>query len=220
MLARSSRAEAAAAPFPEEELEALLANAATAPQELRGPLYQRAAELAATGAPAVLTRDLYGKAIDAFLLAGRYPTAAAVCRKLLSFAPEVVRAHCTLAFIAIGQDLPAEAVLEIERYTDAAERTRTYQYAIPRLHMMARATRDEVVRAAILAALTRLGDGTARRIARPLAEPVPHEDRWKELLAIAVMDASELFTHSVNRGRDAAPGFAPPIPPPPGDERS
>jgi hypothetical protein len=213
MLSRFRRAESGGPAFPEEELEELLADAAAAPPELRGPLYNRAADLAAAGAPPVLTRELYGKCIDAYLLAGRYQTAAAVCRKLLAFAPGVVRAHCTLAFIALGMDQPHDARRAIAAYAQAAERTRTHQYAIPRLHMMARATRNLEVRAAILEALEQLGDRTTHRIAVPLAEPSPHEDRWKELLAIAVMDASELWTHSFSRSRDPAPEldrFAPP----------
>jgi hypothetical protein len=68
--------------------------------------------------------------------------------------------------------------------------------------MMERATVDTDVRRAIGTALVRLNDPEGERLLESLwadphaggRSPAPEQEHWKELLGMAVMDASQLWT--------------------------
>jgi hypothetical protein len=189
------------------ELERLLHRVDGATPAEQGTLLHRAGELAAAGGMRARAKELFGRAIDAFLMCGRYDDAVVTCRALLAFDRNVVRAHCTLAFIAIGKRELADAVAAIQAYAEAAVRTRTHKYAIPRLQMMERATADVDVRRAIGTALVRLNDPEGERLLASLLTdpqagaraPAAEEDRWKELLGMAAMDAGQLWTLAFSR---------------------
>jgi tetratricopeptide (TPR) repeat protein len=168
----------------------------------RAQLFNRAGDLCARH-PA--ERDLalayYGRSIDSYLEAGAFESAAAMCRKLLRFAPQVVRAHCTLAFLSVRDRRIGDAERLIADYVAATKKTRTERFAIPRLRMMAEATDDPDVRRLVGSFLLELRDfdGGERVLASLAAAAAPapraldEQDRWNRLLRAAVMDPQELW---------------------------
>lgn len=65
-------------------------------------------------------RRYFGRAIDTFLDAGRFDIAHAIARKMLRHYPDVVRARCTLAWIAIGRGIRPEISHALTSYAGAA----------------------------------------------------------------------------------------------------
>jgi hypothetical protein len=63
----------------------------------------------------------YGLSINAFLGADRFDAAAAICRKLVRVLPHVVRARCTLTWLAIAKGISAEAQQWVREYAEAAD---------------------------------------------------------------------------------------------------
>src|SRR5262245_6727183 len=51
----------------------------------------------------------YGRAIDIHVAHNEYSAAVAICQKIVRLTPEVVRARCTLAWMAIARGLIQEA---------------------------------------------------------------------------------------------------------------
>lgn len=135
----------------------------------------------------------FGRAIDAYLEAGYFDAAAAMCRRLIRLHPEVVRARCTLAFLSIGRRHLGDAVQEITEYTMASKRTGTERLAVSRLRMMGEATADPGVRRRIAGALAELGDEEGRdEMLVPIDEATDDGKRWERLLAVALLNRQEL----------------------------
>lgn len=65
-------------------------------------------------------RRYFGRAIDSFLDAGRFDVAHAIARKILRLYPDVVRARCTLTWIAIGRGIRPEISGALNAYVGAA----------------------------------------------------------------------------------------------------
>ncbi len=105
----------------------------------------------------------YGRAIDAYLRAGRYNAAGAVCRKLLRISPSAVRARCTLAWLSIGKGLLSDAQWEVDEYVQAAVDTGQADLALTQIRMMAEATYNPELRALLADHLHKLGDSEAAR---------------------------------------------------------
>lgn len=99
----------------------------------------------------------YGDAIDAYLKAERWDSAAAMCRKVLRIAPAAVRAKCTLAWLAIGKGLTTEAARMIHDYADAAVGAGRDHLAVAQLKRMGDAAREVPIREAIAETLLELG---------------------------------------------------------------
>ena len=98
----------------------------------RATLYKRAGDLCAEfKGREKLAVSYYGKAIDGYIRSHMYEAAGVLCRKLIRFSPEVVRAHFTLAALAILDRRVGDAAGEITSYVHAARRTRTERLAIP-----------------------------------------------------------------------------------------
>jgi tetratricopeptide (TPR) repeat protein len=103
--------------------------------------------------------------IDLYLMARRFAAASAVCEKLVRLNPEVVRARCTLAWLALARGLDDEAYRNVEEYGDAAVRLERPGIALQQLRAMAEETDSELVLEAIAHALLKLGDPvTADRV--------------------------------------------------------
>lgn len=138
----------------------------------------------------------FGQAIDAYLEAGYFSAAAAMCTRLIRLHPEVVRARCTRAFLAIGRKQFADAMQDIAEYTLASKRTGTERFAIPRLRLMAEATSDAGVRRRIAIALGELGDEEGReQVQISIHQPEEAADdarRWERLLAVALLNREQL----------------------------
>jgi predicted Zn-dependent protease len=138
----------------------------------------------------------FGRAIDAYLEGGYFSAASAMCTRLIRLHPEVVRARCTRAFLAIGRKQFADAIQDITEYTLASKRTGTERFAIPRLRLMAEATSDVGVRRRIAVALGELGDEEGReQVQISIHQPEESADdarRWERLLAVALLNREQL----------------------------
>lgn len=88
-------------------------------------------------------------ALDIFLRDRDYHSARAVARKLLRFRANTVRVRSTLAWLAIAQDLPGDARVALDLYVTSLKADGEREWAVRHLSMMARATRDTGLRAAI-----------------------------------------------------------------------
>jgi tetratricopeptide (TPR) repeat protein len=100
----------------------------------------------------------YDQAIDIYLALGMYASVAAVCQKLVRISPNVVRARCTLAWMAIARGQPREALERIADYASAAVPQQDHRLARGHLRMMAEVADAPEVLEAVAAALQKLGD--------------------------------------------------------------
>ncbi|HSJ24151.1 MAG TPA: hypothetical protein VK929_05730 [Longimicrobiales bacterium] len=99
--------------------------------------------------------------IDLYLTARRFAAAAAICEKLVRLNPEVVRARCTLAWLAIARGLDDEAQWRVTEYGQAALRLERPTIALQQLRAMAEEVDSEQVLEAIANALLKLGDAVS-----------------------------------------------------------
>ena len=183
----------------EHQLNALEAAAEAVPGD--GAPYAQAGDLALSSGQRQRALEYYGRAIDTYLAAGRYDAAAAVCRRVLRIAPRAVRTRATLAWIALGRGVHANARREIEEYVRAALRAGEEQRAARQLSMMAQATLDPDLRRIIAELLGRLGAvKEAERVIAEMAETdlrrlpsVEEQERvWSQVLRAALMGPREL----------------------------
>ncbi len=198
---------------PPADLDAQLARLeeeANAPAlDFRAAIFGRAGDLCVNAGEPDRALPYYGKAIDNYLGAGYYDSAMAMCQKVIAIAPHVVRAHCTLAFLMIGEDLPYlkargvsdKAREQLQAYVRAAQAAGTENVAVQRLRMMAEVTEIEEVRRLIADLLFELGapDDAAElhyalfEEAASIADSDPdhsrkQQDRWAEMLRKDIMD--------------------------------
>lgn len=174
-----------------------------APAHQLAMAFNRTADLHTDAGEPERARELYGRAIDAYLRAERYDAAIAICRKLIRHSPTIVRTHCTLAFLLIGTGLVADAVRAIATYAEATKREGMEKFAIPRLHLMIGATDSPEIRAALIAALSWLGateqaeeiqhQEMARARDPELIPRISPEERWQRLLPAITMNPQELW---------------------------
>ena len=184
------------------ELEALEKQAQNASPGYDAQLYNRAADLClAAGDQAGALRYL-GRAIDAYLEAGRFNAAAVLCQKVLRISPEAVRARSTLTWLAIGQGDEEGAKRALASYVMAAQHAGQEVLAVKQLQMMAEATPSASLREAVAYWLIELGDHeSANRIfgevfaerngLRP-PRPADQADRWMTVLRATTMGPREL----------------------------
>lgn len=187
----------------ERQLKALEGRAESAPLRPRIKLLSRAAELCAIAGERARAAVYYGRAIDALLESGYYDRAGAVCRKLIRVFPEVVRAHATLAVLAIGKHLNRDAERHLEDYVGAAIWAERESLTRARLRAIAEATDDEQIRGTIAHHLWQLGDQAgSKNVLYPQQmeasdtgdanPPLDAEERWQRLIRVARMGPSEL----------------------------
>jgi predicted Zn-dependent protease len=100
----------------------------------------------------------YDQAIDIYLALGMYASVAAVCQKLVRLSPRIVRARCTLAWMAIARGQPYEARERIVEYATAAKPQEDHRLARGHLRMMAEVADSPEVLQAVAEALLLLGD--------------------------------------------------------------
>ena len=105
----------------ESELTALESKAETVSMPgADAPFYNAAGDLCAGVEDEVRAMEYYGRAVDAYLNAERWESAAAMCRKILRSQPTSVRARCTLSWLAIGKGFVADAQTQVMDYAEAA----------------------------------------------------------------------------------------------------
>ncbi|MDQ3308897.1 MAG: hypothetical protein M3497_02090 [Gemmatimonadota bacterium] len=173
---------------------------AAVPQRLK--LLNRAAELCAVAGQRAGAAVYYGRAIDTLLASRDYDRAAMLCRKLIRVFPEVVRAHATLAVLAIGKNLTSDAERHLEDYVGAAIWAERESLTRARLRAIAEAADDEQLRSTIAHHLWQLGDQTGSKkvlypelvgaMADDSAPPLDPEERWDRLITVARMGPDEL----------------------------
>ncbi|MGQ0560641.1 MAG: hypothetical protein ACT443_02055 [Gemmatimonadota bacterium] len=100
----------------------------------------------------------YGRAIDIQITHHDYTAAVAICQKIMRLTPEVVRARCTLAWMAIARGLIQEAQSRISDYKLAAETAGQARLARAHLLMMAEVSDDRDLLLTIAECLIELGD--------------------------------------------------------------
>jgi len=89
-----------------------------------------------------LALKFYGRAIDGDIFWSRYGRASAVCREVIAAYPAVVRARCTLAFLAMRDAETSEFIRMISDYVNAAKRSGCVDLAVARLTLMAEVTNE------------------------------------------------------------------------------
>lgn len=159
--------------------------------ESRARLMNRAGDLCEAQGHRERALLYYDAAIDLYLSAGRFAASASICSKLVHLSPEVVRARCTLAWLAIARGLDDEASRLIRDYADAAMRLERPTVAQRQLRAMAAETDSVLVHESIGRALVRLGDTagaehvvalTRRGGGSPRVQGAP-EDRERAIIA-------------------------------------
>jgi tetratricopeptide (TPR) repeat protein len=190
-LERGTRAEIAAL---ESELE-------SAPPQRRAQLHNRLGDTHARAGDRKAALHAFGRAIDGYLEFGFYDAAAALCRKMIDYEPNVIRARCTLAFLSLGKELFADAQQEIRQYVKASRRAGQDDFAIRRLHMMVEATDNLETRILLGEILLELGDvegadhvlGKVNAERNDLIGPPMEEqrERWARLLRVAITDTPD-----------------------------
>lgn len=124
----------------------------------QGRLLNLAGDISFDGRQRERALAFYGGAIDVYLGAGMYDPALSICRKIVQLTPEVVRARCTLAWLALSRGLFQEARERVADYGHAAAKAGRGRLARGHLRMMAEVAESEEVLEAVAEALLELGD--------------------------------------------------------------
>lgn len=181
----------------EKQLSSLEQQAETALPGFDAQHFNRAGDLCVEAGDRSRALSYYGRAIDAYLRAGRYNAAGAVCRKLLRMSPNAVRARCTLAWLSIGKGLLTDAQREVEEYVRSAVEAGQSDLALAQIRLMAEATREPDLRTLLADHLRTLGDEDAARRAMEV-EAVPDAQReeaealWSRVLRAALMAPEDM----------------------------
>ncbi|HUE76842.1 MAG TPA: hypothetical protein VMM83_02795 [Longimicrobiales bacterium] len=180
----------------EKQLRSLEQQAEIALPGFDAQFFNRAGDLCVEAKDRSRALGYYGRAIDAYLRAGRYNASGAVCRKLLRISPGSVRARCTLAWLSIGKGLLGDAQWEVDEYVDAAVAAGQGDLARRHLRMMAEATYNPELRALLADHLHKLGDENAASLAGPPPEVEPAREEaealWSRVLRAALMGPEDL----------------------------
>lgn len=152
--------------------------------------YNVAGDLCAGAARGPDAKRYFGQAIDSFLDSGRLDVAGAVARKVLRLYPDVVRARCTLAWIAIGRGIRPEVLQAINGYADAARARRVENGLVRELHRMGVFVTDRHVLEEIANLLLDLGADTEAdtiygRAFRSQPGDVANHASWEEVASYA-----------------------------------
>lgn len=181
----------------EQRLKSLEQQAEIALPGFDAQFFNRAGDLCVEAQDRSRALGYYGRAIDAYLRAGRYNAAGAVCRKLLRISPGSVRARCTLAWLSIGKGLLSDAQWEVDEYVEAAVDAGQGDLARKQVRMMADATFNPELRALLADHLHKLGDSEAADHvmhvdpAQP-EHPEEAEALWSRVLRAALMGPEDL----------------------------
>jgi hypothetical protein len=192
----------------QRQLEALEKRASSQDRHIQARLFNQAADLCLQAGDVAGAKVFSGRAIDAYLEAGYFAPAAAMCRKLIKFAPDVVRARATLAVLYLGKKLVEDSAFEVELVDDyirAARNVGDDVLLTHRLRVMANATANQELRVLIAQRLLELGDEeVGRRILHRIYREInglvdpPQLDpgeQWDRLQRAALMNPQALAGH-------------------------
>ena len=124
-----------------------------------------------------------GTAIDSCLAVGHLESAAALCRKMLSVFPSVVRAHGTLGFLLLARGSYRQAEWELAQYLKASRDDGTASYAAERLRMTAPAFPSLEERIMIGRLLRQAGNVAAAECVEEMAVPERCPTESRKMLA-------------------------------------
>ncbi|MBR9991076.1 MAG: hypothetical protein KFH98_15045 [Gemmatimonadetes bacterium] len=130
------------------------------PGEAATPLNQAGDLLMRSGDPAGAL-ELYGQAVDSLVEADRFEAAIGLCNKIIRTVPNVVRARCTLAWLAIGAGFTGELSNRVGDYVSAAEACGRETIAQRHVRQMADVVEIHDVRIMLGEYLIHLGDDCA-----------------------------------------------------------
>lgn len=189
----------------QRELDALEKRATAQDRHIQARLFNQAADLCLRAEDLAGAKTYSGRAIDAYLEAGYFGAAAAMCRKLIKFAPDVIRARATLAILYLGKKLVEDSAFEVELVDDyirAARHIGDDNLLNHRLRVMAHATANQELRVLIAQRLLELGDEEhGRRILHRIYREInglidpPQLDpgeQWERLQRAALLSPQEL----------------------------
>ena len=160
----------------------------------RATLFKRAGDLCSEHKGRdKLAVSYYGKAIDCYVNSSMFEAAAVLCRKLVKFSPTVVRAHFTLAALALLDRRVGDAAAEITSYVHAAKRTRTERLAIPRLRFLGDVTDEPELRKTVVDSLLFLGDRDGATTVQNGRATLPQQFRQSKLVELITLDPHELW---------------------------
>lgn len=196
MIFRNPRDPSGPEPGLEKRLKSLEKQAEIALPGFDAQFFNRAGDLCVDAAENRRALDYYGQAIDAYLRAGRYNAAGAVCRKLLRISPGAVRTRCTLAWLSIGKGLLGDARREVSEYVRAAVAAGQTDLARKQIRMMADATHNHELRALLADHLRELdAPEDADRIMSERGDEAGERDAealWSQVLRAALMGPEDL----------------------------
>lgn len=139
--------------------------------------------------------EMYGRALDNLVEADRFEAATALCRKIIRTAPGVVRARCTLTWLAIGAGFTGEVEQRVSDYVVAAEFAGRELAAAQQLKRMSSIVGVHDVRLVLGEQLLYLGDaeGADRLFGQVFEERnrgdqqvVDMEQRWRDVRRAAL----------------------------------
>ena len=137
-----------------EALQCMIPGEAATPLNQAGDLLLRSGDQAAA-------LELYGQAVDSLVEADRFEAAMGLCNKIIRTMPQVVRARCTLAWLAIGAGFTGELSTRVGDYISAAEVSGRETFAQRHLRLMADVVDVHEVRISLGEYLLYLGDDRA-----------------------------------------------------------
>lgn len=136
----------------------------------------------------------YGRAIDVYVAAQEFEAAVNMCRKIVRLTPEVVRARCTLAWMALGRGLMHEARMRIAEYAEAASVAGKEGAAAHHLRLMTEVAENQEVLESLAEALLQVGDDAGANRAygaalgraplRRIRLPDAPDERWATVLEL------------------------------------
>ena len=139
--------------------------------------------------------EMYGRAVDNLVEADRFEAATALCRKIIRTAPAVVRARCTLTWLAIGAGFTAEVEQRVNDYIFAAEFAGRQKLAAAQLKCMSTVVDMHEVRLMLAEYLLRLGDDRGADALfgevfeernRGTLRMIDQEQRWRDVRRAAL----------------------------------
>lgn len=120
--------------------------------------FNQAGDLCVAARQPVDALGYYGQSIDSYVRADRFDAATGVCKKVIRLSPLVVRARCTLAWLALGKGFVPEAQEFIEHYLVAAARAGREVLACHQVKRMSVIAEAEPLRMYLAHRLLDLGD--------------------------------------------------------------
>jgi tetratricopeptide (TPR) repeat protein len=181
------------------ELEELEEQAKTASLSFRPQYLVRAAQIAVAMDRHDQALDLYGKAINGYIEAGRSRAAEALCRKVVTDYPRVVRARRTLALLALGRgDFDAAEGL-MAQYAAAAREKGDLDILRASLRTMAAVGEAGPVLDQAARELRALGDEKGAELvlryvaAGDTGSGDPASGRWSHAIQVALLGPAELM---------------------------